>query len=261
MNNKYYLSVCCTFKNESHSLKEWIEHYIFHGIDHFYLINDNSDDDFLSILQPYIDKNIVELFNPKINYYLGRQRDMYNIFVLPKLKESKWLFVCDMDEYLWSKEHLDIKNILRQCEHYGQIQVCDTFFGSSGHISQPKYLIPSFINRTKEQPTRNGIKDGILKYFVNSDFNFTSLNIHYADFEDSKYKIPQYFVILDKPYFIINHYCCQSLDFWKNIKCTRGDLDNYLVRTIKHFNELDFNDFSDTELYEQNKILYETILH
>ena len=41
---KYYLSIGVLFKNESLILKEWLDHHIFHGVDHFYLINDNSND-------------------------------------------------------------------------------------------------------------------------------------------------------------------------------------------------------------------------
>ena len=38
----YNLSVGALFKNESHALEEWLEHYLYHGADHFYLINDGS---------------------------------------------------------------------------------------------------------------------------------------------------------------------------------------------------------------------------
>ena len=55
MTCKYYFSVASMFKNESWSLKEWIEHYKLHGADHVYLVDDFSDDDYLPILQPYID--------------------------------------------------------------------------------------------------------------------------------------------------------------------------------------------------------------
>ena len=42
MEQKYYFSVGAVFKNESHSIKEWICHYLHHGAEHFYLINDNK---------------------------------------------------------------------------------------------------------------------------------------------------------------------------------------------------------------------------
>ena len=52
-----YFTIGAIFKNEAHIMKEWIEHYLYHGIEHIYLINDFSTDNFLEILQPFIDKN------------------------------------------------------------------------------------------------------------------------------------------------------------------------------------------------------------
>ena len=53
---KYFFSIGAIFKNESHILKEWVEHYLFHGVDHMFLINDKSTDNYLEILEPYINE-------------------------------------------------------------------------------------------------------------------------------------------------------------------------------------------------------------
>jgi hypothetical protein len=45
--------ICSVFKNESHILEEWINNYLLHGVDHFYLVNDFSTDNFLSIIEKY----------------------------------------------------------------------------------------------------------------------------------------------------------------------------------------------------------------
>ena len=58
----YYLSVLSIFKNETMNLKIWIEHYLWQGVEHFYLIDNGSTDNPLSILQEYIDKNIITYF-------------------------------------------------------------------------------------------------------------------------------------------------------------------------------------------------------
>jgi glycosyltransferase involved in cell wall biosynthesis len=50
----YYLSVLSIFKNETMNLKIWIEHYLWQGVEHFYLIDNGSDDNPLNILQEYI---------------------------------------------------------------------------------------------------------------------------------------------------------------------------------------------------------------
>jgi len=38
------LGIGAVFKNESHIMIEWIEHYLSHGVDTIYLINDESTD-------------------------------------------------------------------------------------------------------------------------------------------------------------------------------------------------------------------------
>ena len=55
----YYLSIMSIFKDETMNLKIWLEHYLWQGVEHFYLIDNGSSDNPLSILQEYIDKEIV----------------------------------------------------------------------------------------------------------------------------------------------------------------------------------------------------------
>jgi len=249
----YKLAVGSLFKNESHCLKEWIEHYIFHGVEHFYLINDQSTDDYLSILTPYIEKNIITLFEANFEKYLGRQRDMYNFFILPRLKnkEMKWLLLCDLDEFVWSPLNINLNNILDNCTNNGQLQIHCALFGSNGHIKQPISLVDGFTKR------RTNI-EGYYKYFVNSDFDFSSLNVHHATFVNKEHETNN-FIIIHNNYFRFNHYNCQSKEFWNNIKCTRGDADNYRIRTMEDFNELDINEVEDNELREQNSCIIDKL--
>ena len=58
----YKLSIGALFKNESHSIKEWLEHYLYQGVEHFYLVDDDSTDNTREILKPYVEKGIVSLF-------------------------------------------------------------------------------------------------------------------------------------------------------------------------------------------------------
>ena len=80
------------FKNESWTLKEWVEHYKYHGVDHIYLVDDFSDDDYLPILQPYIDEGYVTLFKSDVSErFVGRQIHITNKYLLPIATESKWI--------------------------------------------------------------------------------------------------------------------------------------------------------------------------
>lgn len=53
---KYYFSICAIFKDESLSIKEWIEYHKLIGVEHFYLYNNNSTDSSVSILQEYVEE-------------------------------------------------------------------------------------------------------------------------------------------------------------------------------------------------------------
>ena len=123
-NLMFKLSVGAMFKNESLIIKEWLDHYIYNGVEHFYLVDDNSDDNYLSIIQPYIDKGLITLFISKDwSYYLGRQRAIYNTFILPEINNTTWLLMVDLDEYAWSPKYINLTDMLDQCSNYGQIQV------------------------------------------------------------------------------------------------------------------------------------------
>jgi glycosyltransferase involved in cell wall biosynthesis len=239
------------FKNESHSMKEWLDHYIYHGVEHFYLIDDGSTDDYIAILQDYIDRGVVSLFVANEGYYLGRQRNLYNRYILPHIKETRWLLMVDLDEYVWSVQNIRLDCVLTGFEQFGQIQIQESLFGSNGYENQPKHILPSFTKRCNEYRDT-------YKYFVNSAFDFYSLNVHYADFTDRSYMTNgSVFIIAYDYIFLLNHYKCQSREFWNNVKCTRGDSDNYTVRREECFMHFDMNDVDDSRLYKQNECLYE----
>jgi hypothetical protein len=265
--NQYYFCVGAVFKNESIILQEWIEHYLFHGAQHIYLVNDQSTDNYLPILQPYIDKNIVTLMHTQEPIYEGRQRVIYDTFFLPLLhqKVMKWLFICDLDEFLWSAHFVDITHVLKMLENLAQIQIDSDLFGSNGLEKQPKYIIPHFIRRAPYpediKKTRN------FKYIINSHFAFRTLGVHTAYFQDEQYHSGKYFQRIDystdkeKPWFVLNHYVFQSKDYWTKIKMTRGDLDNHRKRTIDNFfdNSINYNQIEDNRLFEQNKPIYDKL--
>ena len=48
---KYKLSVCLCIKNEAKHIIDFIEHYIIQGVEHFYIIDNNSDDNLKEILE------------------------------------------------------------------------------------------------------------------------------------------------------------------------------------------------------------------
>ena len=42
----HFLSIIAMFKNESYIIEQWIQHYLLEGVNHFYLIDNGSTDDY-----------------------------------------------------------------------------------------------------------------------------------------------------------------------------------------------------------------------
>jgi hypothetical protein len=250
----YTLSVCALFKNESHILKEWIEHYLYHGVEHFYLLNDESTDNYQECLEPYLDK--VTLINVDMPRFTGRQKDIYNTYMLPRLQETQWLLIVDVDEFVWSPRSIDLKHILRYSEYYAEIQFPQSLYGSNGHKTQPVSVVKSFTKRRAcqfGQSRTNGYK-----YFINSSFPFKTLGVHMAipaREEDEKNR----WIVINDNCFVLNHYSSQSYEYFVNKKCTRTDADQFKTLQASDFPEFDTNEVEDMGLYEQNKELIERL--
>src|SRR4051794_35476653 len=57
----YQLAIGAIFRDEAPYLKEWIEFHKLVGVQHFYLYNNYSTDDYESVLRPYIEIGEVEV--------------------------------------------------------------------------------------------------------------------------------------------------------------------------------------------------------
>ena len=246
----YELSIASVFKNEGHILKEWIEHYRFHGFDHIYLINDNSTDNFLQILEPYIKENYVTLFNNDIETKkVGRQSLIYEKYLRNILRETKWLSINDLDEFLYSPSEINIKNILKKYNNYSSIEVTWLLFGSNGYIEQPDNVVQSFTKRIA--------LSNIKGHWLNCKSIFKTNRLLSFSIHSQKVKGKIIKLNKDSNDLLINHYAIQSWDFFSKIKMTRGDCDNYAEsinyeRNKKHFMKYDINEEIDERLKTQN---------
>jgi len=267
----FYLSLLSIFKNESHIMKEWLEHYINEGVEHFYLIDNDSDDDYNKILDPYIKNGIVELI---IDNKKHKQVQHYNKHFFEKCKESEWIIVCDFDEFIFSRnKYSSIKEYLKDVkDDVGQIYIPFKIFGSNNIINQPESVKEQFTKRTyynngKYHCMKNN--DEILnktiiktKYLKSFGLHFSNINMNCKQItSDGRPKIigddKNYSnineIILSNSSLHLNHYVLQSKDWFLNIKSKRGDatsekLDS--VRDIKYFNSynLHSNKIIDEEL-------------
>ena len=245
--NYKYLCLLAIFKNEAHILKEWVEHYIKEGVDHFFLINNNSTDNFYEVLLPYIDKGIVTLHNDE-RYF--SQIAIYNDYI-NVCKQYKWLIVCDLDEFIYARnEFKRIKQYLKVLDDsVSQVSIPWKIYGSNGFNTidkkQPSSVIKTFtkrINYDKHDNFQGVIRDADNKYSFNKcivrtnkllkfgihDHFTTDNNRITADNKKNICPTNEAFskideVILQESKLHLNHYAIQSFEWFMRIKATRGD--------------------------------------
>lgn len=269
---KHYLSVGVIFRNESMVMKEWIDHYFFHGVDHIYMINDRSEDNYIDILKPYLSQGKVTLFDcsglPK---FRGRQGVAYDACFKPILKETKWLAILDMDEYMYSPSVIDLKQVVCKYEDYAKLVVNWCWFNSNNQDRQPSSVVGGFTKRAEYgveiyAPNPSGEwtmarTDGP-KEILNTSYPIQNFKIHDHISSGPSINV-SYKSNMENPDLLINHYALQSREYWQKVKMPRGDADCWhsdTARNWKWFESLNVGDTDDFRLFEQNKQLLSGII-
>lgn len=211
----YNLTIVSMFKNESLILEEWISYYIRQGVEHFYLIDNGSTDNYESKLKPYMDKitlvkdpfhveygkkNILKSYDSKKNEYVFNESDCHaqillaNNYFLETIKNrSIWTMYIDTDEYIYIPKSKNIQdylvNHIDTCKKYDNI--CDIFvpwksFGSNNLEKQPKSIIQGFDKRMDNRTFQKKAFDhGNIRGFgksITRTKHLTLLNIHKSNF-------------------------------------------------------------------------------
>ena len=238
------LIVCSVFKNEAHILDEWIRHYLARGANHIYLVNDFSTDNFSEITNRFADQ-VTIFHNDIVTHQPGRQSMIYEKYFRPLIKPSVWVAIMDLDEFLYSPDTMDLRNLLTRYNSYSQVLVDWLHFGSGGHSYQPQSVVEGFQMRASLD-TRKPY------YSYKSIFKgdcLVKFGVHRNEVNGPTYH--------ERTSLLINHYTIQSLEFFMNVKATRGDCDNHftlnnLRRDRAYFDGYDINDVRDSRLCDQN---------
>lgn len=116
--HQYEISVATIFQNESKYICEWIDYHQIIGVEHFYLYNNGSTDNYLEVLKSYIDDGIVEVIDfPNTcldkpwNY--GTQPACYRAALDKSRGQTKWLCIIDVDEFIVPMVNKSLKKTLK----------------------------------------------------------------------------------------------------------------------------------------------------
>jgi hypothetical protein len=206
-----YLAVCALFRNEAPHLREWIELHRLVGVERFFLYNIESTDEYLEVLAPYLDEQLVILHD-----WPGSapdQREVYDDCLETHRADARWIAFIDVDEFLFSPTGERLDRLLPGYEESAGVCVEWAMFSVSGHNTKPEGLvIESYLLRDTAEP-------GLLKSIVDPLRTLRCESAHWFTFEyglpvdengwpvaDSRTKATSFQRLR------INHYASRSMD-------------------------------------------------
>ena len=243
---KYYLAVCAIAKNEGPYFKEWIEWHRAHGVEKFYIYDNESTDCTQEVLTPYIESGLVEY-----NYWPGMKQQLpaYDDCFERHRLEARWLAVIDLDEFIVPMMDKTIPGFLHRMEKFSVVEINWLVYGSGGaKTKEPGGVMERF--------HRHSLPDHVLNRHVKSIVDprrvCTMVGCHEAarisgraadshgmllkkGFRDRK---PQQDVIR------INHYAVKSYEEFL-AKRARGRARINTLRDFSYFEQYDLNDIEE----------------
>jgi hypothetical protein len=229
-NYKYDFAICAIFQNEAPYLKEWIEFHKIVGAKHFYLYNNFSQDDYLTVLKPYVSSGMVELFDwtePDFQSY--GQRMAYMDGIHKARGNVKWLAIIDIDEYLVPKTHETIPEFLLQFEKpgIGGVGINWQMFGTSyvSTINENQLLTEVLTLKAVEEHSENEH----IKSIVRPEYVIEPPGVHNFNYREGYFQFNtdhEAFTGAISPYIAtdkmqINHYWAKDEEFFNSVKIPR----------------------------------------
>ncbi|MBQ9285331.1 MAG: glycosyltransferase family 92 protein [Bacteroidaceae bacterium] len=247
---EHYLSVCAIAKNEGPYFKEWIEWHMSHGVEKFYIYDNESTDGTKDVLQPYIQSGVVEY-----KYWPGYRRQLaaYDDCLANYRFSSRWIAFIDLDEFIVPVKDASIADFLKGFESFAAVEVNWLIYGSGG---QQKKLPGTMMERFRFHSKPDHYLNRHVKSIVDPRRVFTMIGCHEAAkisgyIADShgqpvtknfREREPQQDVIR------ISHYAVRSYEeFIEKQARGRASGTQKTVRS-EYFTQYDLNDIEDTSV-------------
>lgn len=233
---QYYLCMAAIFQNEAPYLKEWIEYHRLIGVEHFYLYNNLSNDNYLEILVPYIVKGIIELTEWPYTDFPACQVRACSDAVQRSKGKTIWLGITDIDEFIVLVKGDNLPDFLKKYEKYAGIGINWQLFGTSEIVSIPEdelqieHLVYKFPEKfycnwwnsnhwfkSIVQPALIEAKECTNSHCFKPKKGYKIVDPNKETIKDPWGRNPK--VPVDK--IRINHYWFRTLDWFYHVKMTR----------------------------------------
>ena len=128
----YDLAIVAILKNEGHYIKEWLDYHLLAGVDHFYLYDNESTDDYAEIIAPYVEAGLV---TSKFISGESAQFAAYDDAVLNYRFHCRYMAFVDLDEFIFPKTNRSIAEVVDEIlsrSNASGLAVNWQLFGSNG---------------------------------------------------------------------------------------------------------------------------------
>ena len=261
----YDLAVVAIFKDEGKYLREWLDYHLAAGVEHFYLYNNDSSDDYKEVLAPYVEKNLVTLtdFPGRLTMYPA-----YNNAIERFRFECRYMAFIDLDEFIFPKTNRSVvevvDKILSRDPKAAALGINWQCFGSNGEetADYSRGVLERFTRRAPSDWTifnenAPSIGNIYIKSIVNPRLADFMRSPHFAlYFNDWKsintdgnetWEAGNHPICADK--IVINHYFTKSKEEYATKKMPKGSIavkENYY--DMKGFHLHDHNEVFDDDI-------------
>lgn len=196
---RYTLAATTLYKHDCRYLKEWIDHSLAVGVEHFYLY-DNGEPESLPILQPYVDAGLATVIawvypyrtyrhamkpNWPSNGHLYCQVPQILHAIFKYGPSTRWLLSCDTDEFFYAPKGVKLPPILSRYnpDDVAALSIKGFWFGTNGHATIPEGRIVDAFTKREASPT-SGTK------CIISPRNVMSTSVHFVESTKPTINVP-----------------------------------------------------------------------
>ena len=246
-----YLAMCAIAKNEGRYLQEWIEYHKMLGVEKFYIYDNESTDDTQNVLQPYVDKGVVEYtFFPGIKMQLKAYKDC----VRKHKYDARYIAFIDIDEFIVPLKHKTIPDYIQSLGKFSGVQINWIVYGSGGAKTRTNgFVIERFRNHSlPDDPLNHHVKTIANPRRIVSFFSAHRpvLFGKYVD-EDGNWIRKSFWTrppVTSK--IRVNHYAIKSYEEFLE-KRGRGRARFYKIRGLDYFDKYDKNEIENDPIMDK----------
>jgi hypothetical protein len=209
------VNICCIARNEGLYIREWVLFHQIVGVEHITLYNNNSDDNMVELLKPFVESGFVDVIDwPMPN---PSQLAAYNDYIC-KHRGPFWCAFIDVDEFMWSPKYNTIQEGLDNCPAPRSAIGVNWMVLNSG--GQTEYEDKPVIERFTWRPNINHPVDQHVKSVIWMDQNVSVIdphhfNVEHGTFNEQGAAVHGPFSNHSSEIMRINHYSSKSLAEWR----------------------------------------------